>query len=312
MRTGRTRIAACLWLAGLASAVAGFARAQPETEEVETSDIYVLVTELADEVELIREVMGRPYDDSPRLPVSAVTLFETWFHVETLALKSNRLAHELAGAPLRPRPSIPMHTLTQAEFLPLVETALADVRLVRAELGITEQVIRQQRDFPISPTGVFSVTLDTNRQLDLLLADAISSADVYGRLVTASSYAAGLLAARTGNPVPPDSPYDGPHRPAGVYRRLLECMDLMNSVAAKIDVPVVTLSSRRNVPDDIEPGHVYDLATFLIADLARAAFTLGATPVDLGITPPKHVFPSHAYQRAGVLRAQLELLDAAL
>jgi len=307
MRTQRTGTAACVWLAWLAG-VAGSAGAQ----EVETADVYVRVTELADEVELIREAMGRPYDDSPRLPVAAVTLYETYFHVATLALKSNRLAHELAGAPLRAEPPLPLRPVTQAEFLPLVETALADIRLVRAELGITEEVVRQERDIPISPTGVFSVTLDTNRQLDLLLANAISPADVYARLATASRYAAGILAARTGNPVPPESPYDGPHRPAGVYRRLLDCMDLMASVAGKIDVPAVTLSSRRNVPDDIEPGHVYDLATFLLADLVRASFTLDAKPAELDIVPPKHIFPGHNFQLAGVLRAQLELLDAAL
>ena len=37
---------------------------------------------------MIREAMGRPYDDSPRLPVSGIVPFELWFHAETLLVKS--------------------------------------------------------------------------------------------------------------------------------------------------------------------------------------------------------------------------------
>lgn len=298
----RVRLALCM--AGFGAA--GIAAAQETTN----SEVYIAVTELADEVELIRETMGRPYDDSPRLPASGVTLFEVYFHLQTLALRSNRLARELAGAAPAAHSPAPARAVTAEDLMPLVELALADIRRVRAELGITEEVVRQQRDAPISPTGIFSVTLDTNRQLDLLLNDALSSADVFERLTTATGYAAGLLSRRGAGTVPAASPAEGPQRPADVYRRLLECMDLVSGIAAKAGVEVVTLSSRRNVPDDIEPGHVYDLAQFLVADLAWLAVELDAAPAAADAGRPRHVFPSHTFERAGELQAQLQRLDS--
>lgn len=298
-------------LIGLACGISSLAL-RVSAQEIENSDIYVLATELADEVELIREVMGRPYDDSPRLPVSGITLFEVYFHADTLALNSNRLAHELTGAELTLPAPVPTGDVSPADVLPIVERALADIRRVRAELGITEQVEREERGTPIAPTGVFSIILDTNRQLDLLLRDAISPADVSERITFASAYAAGILAAHGGGPPVPEFELEGPARPAFVYRRLLTCMDLVSSIASKSGVDIVTLSSRRNVPDDIEPGHVYTLAQFLVADLVRIAQRLGAEPMKLDPEMPKHVFPSYSFQRAGVLRTQLEQIDSAL
>jgi hypothetical protein len=72
------------------------------------------------------------------------------------------------------------------------------------------------------------------------------------------------------------------------------------------------LSSRRNIPDDIEPGHVYDVAQLLVADLRLLAQRFGAAGADRTPAPlPKHVFPSHNYERADALHAQLEKIAAA-
>lgn len=294
--------------AELCAVESGAARAQA----VDNSDIYVSVTELADEVELIREAMGRPFDDSARIPVSGITLYELYFHAETLLLKSSRLAYELAGAERAALPVLPDPDVSQPEILALVDRSLQLIRLVRDELGIVEEVRREERDTPIAATGVFSVMLDTNRQLNLLLDDAISSAEVYERLALAATYAAGLLDARMPGAERPVPVFEGPRLPADVYRALLECLDLATGVAERAGVETLTLSARRNVPDDITPGHVYDLAQFLVADLAQVSNAEGARPASVDLGPiPRHIFPSHSFELAELLQRQLEALAAA-
>ena len=72
--------------------------AAAQSQEVDNARAYALANQVADELELVRERMGRPYDDSPRLPVSAVTELELYFQTQSLLGKANQLAQELAGA----------------------------------------------------------------------------------------------------------------------------------------------------------------------------------------------------------------------
>lgn len=302
------------YAAGLAFFAIGFGALDlAEAQTIENADIFVAASELADEVELIRETMGRPYDESPRLPVSGITELELYFQARTLLIKSSRLANELAGAAIVPLPEPPDRDVVPADTFELVSRALEDIRRVRTELGIREEIQRMDRDMPISATGVFSVILDANRQLNLLLKDTVSAEDVYLRLSTAVQYAAGLVAAHGGDETLPSVRFETGRRPAHVYQRLLECIDILADIGAKSGVDIMSLSTRRNVPDDIAPGHVIDLVQFIVADLMLIARRQGVEPADLDLGPfPKHVFPSNSYQRAGVLKIELERLAAAL
>ncbi len=86
----------------------------------------------------------------------------------------------------------------------------------------------------------------------------------------------------------------------------------MIRVAPKIGVPVLGLSLRRNVPDDTEPGHAYDIARFLVADLAAFADARDAPLMRAPLPAPKHVFPTEVYTHAGILFKQLEELEQKL
>jgi len=107
-------------------------------------------------------------------------------------------------------------------------------------------------------------------------------------------------------------PFDGYKRPADVYRRLTECMDAVIRVAPKVGVEVLGLSARRNVPEDTEPGHAYDIARFLVADLAAIAGARNAPRARASLPAPKHIFPTEVYAHAGILLKQLEQLEQRL
>jgi hypothetical protein len=165
----------------------------------------------------------------------------------------------------------------------------------------------------IAATGVFLVVIDINRQLNQLLRVPIGDAEVFEEVSAAITYAAALLEMYPGTTAVPEAPpYDGYKRPADVYRRLTECMDAVIRVAPKAGVQVLGLSARRNVPDDTEPGHAYDIARFLVADLAAIADARDAPRVRATLPAPKHIFPTEVYAHAGILLRQLEELERRL
>ena len=292
------------------------------SQTIDNARAYALANQLADELELVRERMGAPYDDSPRLPVSAVTEVELYFHTQALLRKANQLAQELAGAPGAegPTPSSPFGDFQGSsgeigadDVYALLEAALAQIRVAAEAVGITERATFEQRVTSIAPTGVFLVVIDANRQLNHMLRVPIGDAEVFEEVSSAISYAAALLATYPGaTPVPEAPAFDGYKRPADVYQRLTECLDAVIRVAPKIGVPVLGLSPRRNVPDDTESGHAYDIARFLVADLAAFAAARDATLGRATLPAPKHIFPTEVYLRAGILLRQLEELERRL
>jgi len=309
MTTLEATIRSCVRVAALILLPLGAAHSQP----VDNADAYALANQAADELELVRERMGRPYDDSPRLPVSAVSELELYYQTQSLLRKANQLAQELAGAAPRPPGPVPSAEIAPADVYALLEDALAQIRVGAEAIGITERATFEQRVTSIAATGVFLVVIDINRQLNQMLRVPIGDAEVFEEVSAAITYAAGLLEMYPGaTAVPEPPPFDGYKRPADVYRRLTECMDAVIRVAPKAGVQVLGLSSRRNVPDDTEAGHAYDIARFLVADLAAIADARAAPRVRATLPAPKHIFPTEVYAHAGILLRQLEALERLL
>ncbi len=103
-------------------------------QRVDNVDVYVLADQLANEVELIREVIGRPYDDSPRLPVGGVTPAELYLQAQTLFRKANQLARELADAERAAPPPAPDGEVQPKDTYEVVRAALEQILLVKREL----------------------------------------------------------------------------------------------------------------------------------------------------------------------------------
>ena len=283
-----------------------------EAQSIENPDVYALASQVADEIELIREVMGRPFDDSPRLPASGVSQFEVYFQAQTLFRKSNQMAQEYAGTERVAAPPVPEGQLQPSDTHAVVAAALEQVIQVKEALGIETELPDQSRG-SASATGVFMTILDTNRQLNLLLDVPILPRDVFAQVTLAVNYSAALLSHLGVEDYVPDAvPFDTYKRPADVYRILLNTADLLSSLAEKSDVSVLRLSSRRNIPDDIEPGHVYDLSRILVAGLALVSDAQDAQDVFPELEQPELIFPTQVYARATVLQQQLEQLDALL
>ena len=285
-----------------------FAHAQT----VDNTDVYNLASQVAEEIEYIREVMGRPFDDSPRLPVGDVSQLQVYYQGQTLFRKANQLAQEYAGVPRSAPPPVPDAELQASDSFDVVIAAQDQIRQVRSALGIETEAQIQERA-TASTTGVFLTILDANRQLNLLINEPILPGDVFDQVTLAVLYSAAILAhSGAENLVPETDPFDGYKRPSDVYALLLNNIEAMSQVAEAAGVPVLTLSSRRNIPDDVEPGHVYDIARILVAGLALVANALDAEDVFPDLERPELIFPTHVYARATVLQQQLAQIDALL
>ena len=269
--------------------------------------MFALASEVAEEVELIREVMGRPFDDSPRLPASNVSQLEAFFQAQTLFRKVNQLAQEIAGAPRTGAP--PLETdVRPADTHGVLSAAREQVALVKEALGIETEVPAVPPG-SASATGVFMTIIDVNRQLNLLLQQPIAPSDVFQQVTLAIIYCAGILSNYGITELPPPTPFDGYKRPGDVYQLLLQEMTQVSGILRRAGVNSLRLSAGRNIPDDIEPGHVYDLARILVSSLAALQDALGAQEVFPDLEEPERVFPTQVYQRATILQRQLAQLD---
>ena len=283
-------------------------------QEVDNRTIYLLANSIADDVELIREVMGRPYDDSPRLPASEVSALELFLQAQTLFRKGNQLAWEAGVAEREQSIAAPAGMISNADIFEIIEQAAAQVSFVKEALGIDTALEPMRRESGISNTGIFMTIVDINRQLNLMLDETIRPRDVFNQVALVNSFAAGIITQLSPEARHPDLPSSDTHRsPAEVYAKLLECLDIVSRVARRVDgAQVMSLSSRRNIPDDIEPGHVYDIAQILVADVATVAVQLDADGQLLEFSVPARVFPTQVYQRAGLLEQQLGLIEQLL
>ncbi len=159
--------------------------AAAQAQATDNAAAYALANQVADELELVRERMGRPYDDSPRLPVSAVTELELYFQTQSLLRKANQLAQELAGAAPRATGPVPSGEIDADDVHALLDDALAQIRVAAEAIGITERATFEQRVTSIAATGVFLVVIDINRQLNHMLRVPISDAEVFEEVSSA-------------------------------------------------------------------------------------------------------------------------------
>ena len=281
-------------------------------EETTPAHVYQAVVQLGGDVDLVREVMGRPESTIDPWIVVEAQPRHVFYQAQTLFRKANRLAVELANAErVGPLP-VPEDEIKPAMVLGVIGRAREQIDAVRGELGIAYRAETPRLDVDRQPADVLQEVVQTSRQLNFLIDRKFRPEDVYGRLEYAAAYVAGALTGDDGEPEYGElPPFESGKVPADVYRRVLECLELATVIGERRGVDVLKLNLRRELRRrDIAPADVYDLATTLLSEVAYLTLVLDAK--DVGAPPierPKHVFPSHVYQIAGMLQDELARLE---
>ena len=298
-------------VAMLALATVGFHAAADE--EITPAHVYQAVEQLSANINLIREVMGRPETTTDPWVVIDAQPRHVFYQALTLLRKANRLAEELGAAERAAPQTLLEEEIVPADVLGVVNLAGAQIDAVRGELGMSYGAETRDLDSTREPRDVLREIVQASRQLNFLLDRQFKPEDVYGRLELAATYVAGALTEDESTPVYGELPPFEPGKvPADVYRRVLECLELATVIGEKRGVSVLKLNLRRELRRrDIVPADVYDLATTLLSELAYLTLVLNARDVEAPpIERPRHVFPSHVYRMAGMLQDELARLEA--
>ncbi len=133
---------------------------------------------LVGDVEKLRSEMGRPKPGPKEIGVADAAPHEVYFQAAALFRKANRLSFEHTREIADP-PSPPDGDIRPADVLTVVESVLLRIGRVKAHLGIEAETPEPLPDPARTPTDVLNATRDANRQLNLLLDQPFSPADVY-------------------------------------------------------------------------------------------------------------------------------------
>ena len=303
---------AIIVLAAMAAAVS--TNAADDAEEVTPAHVYQAMGQVSEDVELIRTVMGRPKLTAPPWAVDRAEPRHVLYQAQVMFRNANRLAEQLR-LPARDLPPIPTDEIRPAHVIEFVRGAHLQLDRVRVELGIALEAELPRFVAQREPKDVLREVVQASRQLNLMLDNPIQPADVYGRLELAAAYVAGALTEDESMPVYGTLPaFEGGKTPADVYRRMLECLGLVQEVGAERGIEVLQLNLRTELRRrDIVPADVYHLATTVLAEIAHLTLLLDAADVDLPpVERPKHIFPSHVYRMAGMLEDELNRLNEKL
>lgn len=272
-------------------------------------DVFARVTLVRAELETIRYVMGRPKNPQSEIPVSEASPREVYFQALTLFRKADQLCFEHTRERAE-EPPPPDRVPTSADVSQLVEAALDRIRKVKKELAIEQAVVAPIREATKQPTDVFRAIVQANRQLNLLLEKHFTPSDVFQQVTRGVACASRLLEEFpdvTAIPEPPE--FVAGKRPSDVYRRLLACFERIQTIARHSGEHVLQFKPDETQMLQAEPSDVYDVASLLVSELAYFNSLAETKPARKAYYPGRR-FPSHVYQRAGLLELQLKQLES--
>ncbi len=273
--------------------------------EILPADCFVRATQLASEIELVRREMGRPTESRMPVTVTGASPRECWFQALAVFRKVDRLCAEVAGDPPAAVPHAPPLTdLKPGHVLQVIDAAGREIAEIKRALNIPENVDSPARDVQKTPSDVYGALATLDRQINLLLTQPFTPADVFQQLSLAVAYA-GRLGAE-----PAASPFVRGKRPADCYDRLTQCLELARALVRKTNHPVIDVAPRAGEPGGVVPSDVYDLASLVLGEVAylHALKKDVPAPYPFEGNAPGRKLPAHVWQLAGTLEQQLTQL----
>jgi hypothetical protein len=273
---------------------------------VEPKHVFARMELVHAELDLVRQEMGRAADRRTEPTITNAAPREVYFEALALFRKADRLCFERTGEQaVLPHPPSPAD-IQPADVRAVVDAVLERVRSVKQRIGATETASEPSPADGKTPSDVLLSIMRASRQLNVLVDQAFSPNDVYQQCSLALGYAT-RLAARAGGQAPTLPKAERRKRPADVYRRLSGCLSTLHDAMAAADLASLDFTPAAYSDDEVLPSDVYDLSSLVISELA---YLYSLVP---GMAPPSaadvyefgHKLPSHVYQLAGALEAQI-------
>ncbi len=280
------------------------AQTPPGRADITPTDVFGEVFAVAHDIEQIRFYMGRPRNGQEAIGVTGVAPREVIYQAATLCEKTNRLSQELIRE-IGEKPAVPDKDVVPGDVFRMVELAHDRVRRIAEGLGLELTPAPTAPAGEKTPTDVYRAVVQLNRQINILLDQRFSPADVYQQVSLAIAHAANVRGRWPGQRIPPEPAWELGRRPPDVYRRLLGCFDMVRRIAADEDLQVLELSVSDGSMGEATPSDVYDIASLLVSDLAYVDRVLNGSPPERKSWYPGRKVPSDVFQRVGILETQL-------
>ena len=266
------------------------------------SDVLARVKLCREEIDLIRLEMGQSAQPFEAFAVNNAAPREVFFQALSLFRKANRLSYELTGMKAN-EPKVPERHIYPADVWKVVDSALKRILLSKKALAIRKTAVEKHQESSKQPSDVYRSIVQANRQINSLLEKRFSPSDVFQRVTLAINYTSNLLDRYPElELVTLEQKFVRRKRPVDVYHLLVECFELINAIAKKADLKMLSLPSDETKATTKTPSDVYDMASLLISELDYLHKQLPNSPDIRKSYYPGSKLPSHVFQRASLLK----------
>lgn len=275
--------------------------------EILPADVLARSLLVGAELDLMCREMGIAKIAPRDLEISGAAPREVFYQAVTLSQKADRLVFEFTGSVAGAREIPNAGSIRPAHVWRRIDAALGQILLIKAHLGIREKSVEPPQDEGVTPTEVYLAILQLNRQMNLMLQEQFSPSDVFQETTLATNYAARLLSVFPGAERRPDPPaFERGKYPPDVYRRLTEISGHLQEIFETSELEMMELHVSEENIQNATPSDVYDIASLLVSELSYLHDQCQAVQPPAEAFYPGRKFPSHVYQRAGILEAQIE------
>lgn len=286
-----------------------------ETREIEPSDVFARTALLREELELIRYEMGKPKNYQSELRVTGAVPREVYAQASALFELANRLCYEHTQELATP-PDTPEGEIMPTHVFAMVNASLNQTRIVKQKYEISDQIQELPVDPRMTPSDVYRSIITAQRQFNILLDRQLTPSDVYQEITTAIEHASRLLLFfPDAESLPPPPHFERGKVPADVYHRLVRCYGILQNIAERSGIRILKLEESKLSTEYIENSLINDnhyIATLIVSQLSYLSQMMRneSTMLTHFFTYfMERRFPSHVYQRLGVLETQLEELN---
>jgi hypothetical protein len=229
---------------------------------------------------------------------------QVFFQAQTLFRKCNTLAQEIAGISRQAAAQAPAEEIRTADVQAVVKAAREQLGYVNAALVINDQLEVPVLNRRSTNGDVLRDIVQAGYFLNELTIRQADWPSIYDRILQMVTYVGGALPEDERFPALPA--FECCKMPEDVYQRLLGQMEASRPLAESVELFFMRIESRRRPPNGASKGTVFDLTTTMLSDLAELTLRLDGEDVPMpAYERPARIFPSHAYQLAGVLGEQL-------
>ena len=263
-----TKIAAacCVVLVGLPALAAGSAAQEVKYEEATPSHIYQATSDLISEIEILREEMGitvYPVEAELQEDRAPVHVYAKSLEVlEKISAAQRRLGIDPARVG-----QIPVKDIIPGDVYRSVRNSLAEVRRIKEQLVIEEEIRPAPLDGGKTPTYVYKHLGDASFLLDGLVGHPVDPTDVYNHIIFLHDEME-LIAAKLKVALDLDPPViDQRKRMKEVAQQVLRATFKIINLQTRLGidasgVPQITLVR-------VSPAEVYEATNVLLAEMVR-------------------------------------------